>query len=49
MCLLLSIANRGVDQAVKLFDLVGCQVDQIGILAVIPNLFNWIKVRHISR
>ena len=32
---------------VKLFDVFGCQVDQVGILAVIPNLFNWIKVRRI--
>jgi hypothetical protein len=38
ICLPLGIADRGADQAAKLFDLFGCQVDQVGILAVIPNL-----------
>jgi len=49
MCLLSGIADRGTDQVVKLFDVFGCQVDQVGILTVIPNLFNWIKVRRIGR
>ena len=49
MCLLSSIADRDTDQVVKLFNVFGCQVDQVGILTVIPNLFNWIKVRRIGR
>lgn len=49
MCLLSGIADRGTDQVVKFFNVFGCQVDQVGTLTVIPNLFNWIKVRRIGR
>ena len=49
MCLLSGTVDRGIDQVVKLFDVFGCQIDQVGVLAVIPNLFNWIKVRRIGR
>ena len=49
MCLLSGTADRGTDQVVKLFNVFGCQVDQVSILAVIPNLFDWIKVRRIGR
>ena len=48
MCLLSGIADRDTDQVVKLFDVFGCQVGQIGILAVVPHLLHWIKVRRIS-
>jgi len=49
MCLPSGIADRGTDQVVKLFDVIGCQVSQIGILAMVPDLFHRIKVRRIAR
>ena len=42
-------ADRGIDQLVKYFDVFGCQVGQISVLAVIPYLLNWIKVRSVGR
>jgi hypothetical protein len=47
--LLSSTADRGTDQVVKFFDVLWCQVGQIGILAVVPDLLNRIKVRRIGR
>jgi len=49
MCLLSGIANRGTNQLVKFFDVFGCQVGQISILAVVPDLLNGVKVRRIGR
>lgn len=34
---------------IEFFDIIGCQVSQIGILAVVPDLLHWIKVRRIAR
>jgi len=42
-------ADRGTDQVVKFFDVFGCHVGQISILAMVPDLLNWIKVGRIGR
>jgi len=49
MGLLSGTADRGTDQVIKFFDVIGCQVSQIGILAAVPDLLHWIKVRRIAR
>jgi hypothetical protein len=46
--LLAGIADRVTDQVVKFFDVFGCQVGQISILAVVPDLLCRIKVRRIG-
>ena len=48
MCSLSDTADRGTDQ-VKFFDVFGCQVVQIGIPAVVPDLLHRIKVRRVGR
>lgn len=48
MGLLSGTVDRGTNHLVKFFDVIGCQVSQIGILAVVPDLLHWIKVRRIS-
>ena len=42
-------ADGGSDQPVKFLDVFRCQVGQIGILAVVPYLLNWIKVGRVGR
>lgn len=49
MRLVLGTANRGIDQVVESLHVFRRQVDQITILAVVPDLLNWIKVRRIGR
>jgi len=49
VCLLSGIADRGTDPVVKFFDVFGCQIGQISILAVVPDLLNRIEVRRIGR
>ena len=45
MCLILGVADRGTDHAVKLFQVFGCQIGQITVLAMVPDLLNRVKVR----
>jgi hypothetical protein len=49
MCLLSGTADRGTDHVVKFLDVFRGQVGQITILAVVPDLLNWIEVRRIGR
>jgi len=48
MCLISGTANRGTDQVVKFSQVFRRQICQITILAVVPDLLNWIKVRRIG-
>ncbi len=49
MCLTSGTTDRGSHQLVKFFDVFRCQVGQIGILAVVPYLLNWIEVGRVAR
>ena len=44
MCLLSGTADRGIDHVVKFFDVLWCQVGQVGILAVVPDLLHGVNV-----